>query len=400
MNVKNISRRVLGAAVWLTALGLAAGSVFTVKARTSRPHQSLVLDVAPHTRLFAGDPVFLATDVGLEQIGEVRRGDPSGEIELAIGLEAFGRLNRSTQAVYWQTPLSAEEAIDALLPPVLQRQAAERIAADWRRHADALEATWFPIAAELLASFLETVRGDMEEALLRHEDELWDIARYHGQSISAAWPAIQRQLLPILQEHLTPVLGRLMNDALVAAPTMNVAASIAMGKHVEAYQQVLDWMAGYLAAMPERDRAEVAKAIQRTWDAARSDAVLQDILSGIRRELLADERLPRVLTQVYREAVSWNPQAAEFVRLQLLQSPRIRRQLYELIELFAPTVRDIVALCLFDDQGGTRPEIVHLVRSIALRRKVAWVTLETRDPYAPALAPGALLRALSGGGKR
>ena len=40
-----------------------------------------------------------------------------------------------------------------------------------------------------------------------------------------------------------------------------------------------------------------------------------------------------------------------------------------------PTQR-VAAICLFDENGATRPEVVHLVRSIALQRRVSWVTLE------------------------
>ena len=55
----------------------------------------------------------------------------------------------------------------------------------------------------------------------------------------------------------------------------------------------------------------------------------------------------------------------------------------------------MAASVLFDNNGGTRPEIAHLVRYIALRRKVAWVTLETTDHLAKPLQSGATLHALS-----
>jgi len=53
----------------------------------------------------------------------------------------------------------------------------------------------------------------------------------------------------------------------------------------------------------------------------------------------------------------------------------------------------VAAICLFDENGATRPEVVHLVRSIALRRRVSWVTLENVEPDGERLPPNALIQA-------
>ena len=106
-----------------------------------------------------------------------------------------------------------------------------------------------------------------------------------------------------------------------------------------------------------------------------------------------------MLAQIHREAVAENPRTAEFLRTEVLESPRIREQMYAFIEAFAPTARSVLAMCLFDETGRTRNEIVHLLRSAALGRNVAWVTLEPGGPDGGALKAGSVLKADSRGAR-
>ncbi len=391
-------RLVLGGAMWLAAISAIGASVYTVRARTTRAVELLSLRSASGFDLTPGDPVFVATDRGLAHIGEVAARAPDGHtVTLTIAPPAFAELNRSTRATYWQTPLSAEQAIDALLPPTIQRQAAEQIVADWREHDEALTAAWTPIVAELLSAYLQVVGDDIEASVQRHEAQLWAIAKAHGRSISAEWPAIQRQLQPILQQHLTPVLSRLLSEALLDAPKVSIAWNIARGRNAEAYQAMLDWVTEYLADMPDRDKAELGEAVLTSWEKAKADPVLAQRVAGIGRGIVEDRELRDVFAQIYREAISQNPRTHEFLREQVFESAELREHMYTFIELFAPTARKVAALCLFDESGATRPEVVHLVRFIALRREVCWITLDTPDADAPALEPGSVLVAVTGG---
>jgi hypothetical protein len=385
-------RLVLGGAVWFAALSAIGASVYTVRARTARDVERLSLRSAAGFDLAPGNLVFVATDRGLVHVGEVATTAPDEEaVTLTIDPPAFAALNESTQATCWRTPLSAEQAIDALLPPTIQRQAAEQIVADWREHDEVLTTVWAPIAAELFSAYLQVVRDDIEASVRRHEKQLWAIAKARGRSIAAEWPAIQQRLQPILQEHLTPVLSRLLSQALLDAPKVRIAWSIARGRNAEAYQAMLDWISEYLANMSDRDRAELNSAFARAWDAATEDEILTERFAGIGRDIVEDRELREVFAEIYREAISQNPQTDRFIRTHVLESPELRKQMYVFIELFAPTARKIAALCLFDENGATRPEVVHLVRSVALGREVCWVTLHTPDADAPALRPGSEL---------
>jgi hypothetical protein len=196
------------------------------------------------------------------------------------------------------------------------------------------------------------------------------------------------------------VLAGQMNDAVAGAPKFSIAWHVARGRNAEAFQLMLDWIADYLVEMPEEEREEMREAIRATWDAARADPILAEHFAVLGREILEDEQLRDVLLTIYREAVAENPRTGEFLQKRIVESELLRKHLYELIELFAPTAQSVAALCLFDEAGATRPEIVHLVRSIALRRRVAWVTLTTRDPNATPLAEGETLQADAGGANR
>ncbi len=388
---------ILGTGLWLAAAWALAGSIYTVRARVARPIQTIQLDLPGESGLAVGDGVFLSTDAGLEHIGEVR--EVSGDdvsVSLAVTPGTIERLTASANATCWRTPLGAEDAVTALLPPEIQHRIGRRIVDDWKDHHEQIAATWAPLAGELASAYLEAIGGDIEASFDRHEEELWAITQKHAREVAAAWPDIQEQLGPILERHLTPVLGRLMDDAVADAPKVSIGWSIARGKTAEAYQQMLDWLGEYLATMPENDKDQLDAALRKTWLEARDNAALSETLAKIGQGIVHDEELRETLSVIYREAVAQNPKTAEFFRSEILESQRVRKQMYAFIEAFAPTARRVLALCLFDDTGRTRPEVVHFIRSTALGRRVAWVTLEPggddNAPFASGVAITASLR--------
>ncbi len=358
----------------------------TVYDRATQPTVELFISAEKPSSLTAGDMVFRNTELGLERIGEVAavQGEDN-RVRLNIRPEAFQAMNASTFATCWEGPLDAEAAIEALLPPSIQRKVARRIVADWRAQHSLLTSTWGPIAADLASAFTDAIKDDVQASFHRHQDELWEIAQIHGQAVSEAWPEIQARLQPILQAHLNPVLGRLIHEAIADAPKVSIAWQVALGANSKAFQAMLDWLVDYLANMPEADKVEFGRAVRNTMDAARNDPVVLRQLSEMGQRIFEDERLRNVVTEIYRESIADNPRAAEFVRSHVLESPEVREQFFTFIELFGPTARNVAALCLFDENGATRPEIVHLVRSVALRRNVAWVTLSTPNPSAPSI---------------
>ncbi len=380
----------LGIGVWaitLTGLSMAGYAVYET---TTRPSVTFTINTDTPHLLQPGDLVYLQTGSGLQSAGEIITvTHDRSALTVILKPDKAKQINTSTLATIWQTPFSVEDALDALLPPDIQDDIAAQIAAEWQVHQAALSAIWNPIVAEIATDFLTLVHPQIEAALQKREDILWHIAQAHGQRLSQHWPQIQQELSPILQQHLTPVLARLINEALVEAPKLNIAWLIARGRFGDAYQQMLDWMTQYLTQLPEEDKQALLDAIHTTWQTARNNPTISEIFSTIGYQVLEDEALARALTDIYREAVADNPQTANFFRDRLINSPRVREEFYDLMERFAPTARHIAARCLFQDDGTTRPEIVHLVRSIALRRRVSWITLTTIDPHATLLTPHA-----------
>lgn len=353
----------------------------------------------PDAALRVGDRVFMEEDRGLTCVGEVAEisTDPT-RMKLAVLPQAWSQLNTSTSAAYWHTPLTAEDALGALLPREIQGLAAQRIRTDWRRFEEQVMATWGPWLQELGSAFFDVIDEDIDRSFERHQEELLAIAVEHGEAVSQAWPAIQPRLQPILEEYLTPVLGRLMNEAVSDAPKLRIALSMARGRHAEAYQQILDWFTAYLGEMPEKDRRELREAFRQAWLAASADEVLKTETSRLGREFMNDQRLHAVLSEVYRESVTENPRAAEFFRSRVVESPDFRSHFFALVDLLAPTLREVAALALFDQHGATRPEVVHVLRSVALRREVAWVTLHTPNLTAAPLAANAVIPGRREGG--
>lgn len=85
------------------------------------------------------------------------------------------------------------------------------------------------------------------------------------------------------------------------------------------------------------------------------------------------------LAMAYIRLIGDESGTADFLRERIIDNPHVRQEVYRTLEILGPTLRNVLTTTLFDQNGITRPEIVHLVRSIALGRKVAWVTLRV-DP--------------------
>lgn len=384
---------VLGVVLWLVAVAGVATGLSTVRARAARATHILRIAPGAGHGLAQGDIVFFQTVSGLKRAGEVASVTQDGHmVELAILSDVAARLNDSARATCWRTPLTAEQAINALLPPVVQRRVADQLTGMWRSQEGRLAELWGPLISELAKAYLNAVGDDLEAAIERHSDELWMIAQTHSDHLLVQWPVIQGRLNPILREHLTPVLGRLMHEAADQAPKMRIAWSVARGDSEAAFRHMLDSLAEYLANMPDDDRKEMAAAVRNAWEAAGHDEVLTESLGRLGHAILEDEDLRRVLNDIYREAVVDNPRTEAFFRSEILDSPAVRQKVFAFMELIGPTAQRVAAICLFDESGTTRPEVVHLVRSIALRRRVSWVTLENGEPGGERLPSNALIQ--------
>lgn len=385
---------ILGAVFWVAALSTLGYSVLTVRDRIVRPASILRLQLPGETGLSAGDAVYLQTEVGFEHVGEVNRFlDGGARAELVLIPAARSLLGASAHAICWRAPLSVEDAMATLLPDAIRLRIADEIATGWQHHEEELTRAWTPLAVQLTSAYLDTISGDIESALRRREDALWTIAQKHGRSIAAVWPVIQDRLGPIMQQHLTPVLGRLINEAVADAPKVSVAWHVARGHNERAYQMMLDYLGEYLASIPESDRVELEEAFRRTWDAASRDEVVVSHLTDIGQAIIRDQELRDTLSQIYREAITDNPRTADFLRREVLESVAVKKQMYDLIEAFGPTARRVMGHCLFDATGGMRPEIVQLLRSSALGRSVSWVTLHPGTASAGPLEGNAILSA-------
>lgn len=363
---------ILGGALWLAAAAAICGSAYTVGHRMLRPTTALQIPAPKEHGLAPGDTVFLAAGSGLRRVGEVRsvRRDT---ITLSIDQE-FDNI-AGAQATCWQTPLSAEETVSALLPPDIQRQAAEHIARTWRERGGELAEIWKPVAADLAVAYIKLIGEELGSAIQNHSGDMQDIGQKHLHHLGEDWPLIQQRLRPILQEHMAPTLSRLAGEAMADAPKAQLAWNIVRGNHDVAYKLMLDWLGDWMADMPKDDRRELHEAMRKTWGAARQDEELRTRLSEILQRLHDDKQVHRLLADIYRETMTENSRTADFLREKLVDDPHVRQKVYRTLELLGPTLKSVLATTLFDQNGTTRPEIVHLVRSVALRREVAWVTL-------------------------
>lgn len=385
----------LGGGMWLVALLLLVLSIQTVLARIGREVRPIRVELPDQAKLSNGDPVYLNTTWGLRQIGEVSQ-SRRGSATLAINPQALGELNEGLTATYWRTPLSAEATVDGLLPFAIRAKIACLIAHDWQSKEEELARLWQPLVADLAMAYLEILTEEVESTWTANRSAMDAVVASHLKELSRQWPEVQRQLRPIFQEHLTPVLGKMVADAITEAPKVEIAMLMARGKHGEAFEHMFDWLVGYLGTISDEDRNRLNDAFVATWEAAKRDPALASSIDTVFRPLIEDPELRGLLSNMYRQAFADSPRTLEFFHERVLGDPQIRAQSYGFIEAFAPTTRTVLSLCIFDDQGTTRPEVVHLVRAVSLGRRVAWVTLTNPDPPMAPFASNRVLIATHG----
>ncbi len=351
--------------------------MWTVGHRMLRRTTAIRVPAPKEHGLAIGDTVFLATDSGLHRVGEV--GSVTHDtISLSID-QKFGDL-ADTLATCWRTPLSAEKTVSTLLPRDIQDQVVARISQAWRYRGGELAEIWKPIAADMAVAYIRLIGDELGSSIRQHSDDMKVIGQEHLRRLGEDWPAIQLWLRPILQEHLAPTISRLASDALSDAPKAQIAWNMAKGEHDVAYKLMFDWLGDYVADMPEDDRRELYRAIGKTWDAVQQNKELTARFEEILKRIHDDERIHRLLADIYRETMTENSRTIDFLRERAIDDPHVRQEVYRTLELLGPALKDMLAATMFDKSGTTRPEVVHLVRSIALRRKVAWVTLRAGTP--------------------
>lgn len=386
MQVKQYVYVSVGLLLWLAAGTVVIGSFNTVQRRVERNTENVSIALPPEVRVRPGDAVYLSSDAGLQHVGEVASVDEEGgEAALALEPGTRGRLNATSTATCWEAPLPVEEALPVLFPRSIQDRMAAELVEEWGKRKVRMMAAWAPVVRNLAETYVDLIRHDIQLALERRNDDLWQISKKHGEEVIASWPRLQRALGPIMEEHLTPVLSRLLNDAIAEAPKISIAWSVARGRNEEAYQKMLNFLGEYLATISTSDKAELERAIERTWRHAKDDQRLQQEVAALARSVLEDQELRTLITEVYEEAIVDNPRTTAFLRNRVLESPEVKGHLYDLVEEIAPMAEQMLTIWLFDTKGRTRPEIVQFVRSTALDRNVSWVTLERGDRNGPAL---------------
>ncbi len=399
-NLRRVTWRALGFALWLLAVFATFSSFRTVQARISRLAQTLRMEVPFTTLLTSGDAVFLQSDEGLIRIGEVTSVQTLGSdvqfVGLSLSPEGFGRLNGSARAKYWQTPLSAQSALASLMPAEIVFRAAERIRSDWKSAEERVLTLWAPVAEEMGSAYLGIVAAEIKDASRKRQDDILALAQEHGARLAERWPRIQQRLTPILEANVTPVMSRLLTGALSEAPKLDLAMLVAKGDFGGAFQRMLDAVAQHLANLSASERKEIEDSLGVAWESARSDPLIAAEFSDWSRQLVNDERLRTLVAEIYQDAVGKNPRIKEFLRREILESPRVRDRFFEFVEIFGPTAREVLAIFVFDEHGRTRPEVVHLLRSVSLGRRLVWVTIENRERMAGPLKPGALIPAEPG----
>ncbi|MGB0716450.1 MAG: hypothetical protein ACPGXK_11260 [Phycisphaerae bacterium] len=393
MRVRNYIYVGVGVTLWIAACAVLFASFETVQSRVERNTEEIFVALPLDARLRPGDGVYLSGTSGLSHVGEVSSVDQAGDrARLSLQPGTRARLNVGTTATCWQAPLPVEQALPVLFPRSIQDRMSAQLVEEWSRRKLRMTAAWTPVVRDLAETYVELIRHDIQLALQKRNEQLWQISKRHGEEVVESWPKLQRALGPVLEKHLTPVLSRLMNDAISEAPKISIAWSVARGQNEEAYQKMLNFMGEYLALMSEQDKAELERAIEQTWRHAKENKRLQEEVAALARSVLEDQELRVLIADVYEEAIVGNPRTTAFLRQRVLESPEMQKHLYDLVEEIAPMAEQMLSIWLFDTQGRTRPEIVQFVRSTALDRNVSWLTLETGREQKP-LEEGQVLQA-------
>lgn len=411
-------RLALGAALWL--LGSAAviellrgsgggsGLRGLAQARDWVFGQRLAVRVAFDfpVELMVGDPVFLRDARGrLTPIGELRelldgdrvlpvRAGWVREARLHLAPADPAAIDASSRVISIAVPQTAAWVVRTLLPPERVAWVAREWNATLLAHREKVFEAISPLLRQMVADLERILLEDIPPALERRRGSLAGVLERLHES------TVERELLPLLEDELFPVLYRR------AQPTLD-----AIGSEIFARLPVwsLTWRWVY-ESLPLTEDGQV----ERLWRRFVDEEILpilkrhvDDALGAVRdviaesarnprlaaafqkslRAVLHDRELQHQLRLVFQETILDNPRFQDAM-WELWRSPQLAEAIEKLSVFVGPLLSRVGEAVLGSRGGGITPEFARVLRTQILEKDRRWFLIES----GPGQGPGGILQ--------
>ncbi len=265
-----------------------------------------------------------------------------------------------------------------------------------------LRETFGPLLGEFARGVVDDVTAELSSFVRTHAAELHGVGVDLLARAQKRWePILREQVWPRVLDRLEPVASRVGEDLWSALPWGELAGAVAesMGSRAANVflprfwelrtDQVAQWRDRYLrdVAIPivERHMPEALEAVGKAIGELAADARVQDALrASFLQDGLGNPRVMGLVSEAFSAAVLDNPRLAD--RLQkLLDDPRVRRGLFDLVDQLEPRLVALARSFMLDDDGRQlHPELAMLVRVRLIGSEGTWVLLELPPPGSPA----------------
>jgi hypothetical protein len=328
--------------------------------------------------------------VRVEAAGSQRAGEspPAGTVAIQIawrgaqppGLEtARWRLHRASNSLGW---LAAE-----LLPPheleALRTSLIDRFARQQPMLQQELEEVFVSAVRQLAPHFQQ----QLQKALRDQEAQLEALAAEYQQRIwqGRFLPALQTELWPSLQHHLTPVatvIGRQLWERVslwrFTWRMLYDQTPLPKRQLVETEFERFMEQEGVpvLAANTEQLLEALGEVVIDLRESPKLRAVLRETL----RDLLDDPQLRQLLISTLQRVSQDDGSLRELID-QELSSRAAQRLRWRLERVLDPWLREAGAKLLGDPQGGLTPQFAALLRSQVLLKDRSWIVIEPSEEW-------------------
>lgn len=388
---------VLGAAFWLLLfVGIMVGwstgpdrSLSNLASATShclvdRATEISMLDRSNGLRV--DDPVFQSDAIGhWRQVGSVRSTDPkTGQITLAW--YGDGPPQNLAFESHFQTG-RLEEVVATMLPPERRQQIAQKISELIELHGQEMAALMIPLFKKSLRDSLPVIQTAMEQSLVRHRDQIDDLARQWNDEIirQQLVPLARQEVLPIVRKHAEPVVEEVGRELWDKASLWRFGWRAVYDKSPLPQQDLVqnEWdrfLEQQAVPILEEHTDQFVDAVQKTIQDIAMNPQIRSELRAVASQIASDPKSKQLLTSILRETLIEN-ESLKDVWQSVWTSPEAKQATRRLSDRIEPVLREISDELFGTPETGIDANFARVLRNQILgkdRRFIVAIELNRR----------------------
>jgi hypothetical protein len=341
----------------------------------------------PSNGLRVDDPVFQSDSIGhWRQVGSVRSTDPqTGRVTLAW--YGDGPTDNLAFESHFQTG-RLDEVIATMLPPERRQQIAQKLSALIELHGQEMASLMMPMFKQSLRDSLPVIQTAMEQSLVRHRDQIDDLAQQWNDEIirQQLVPLARQEVLPIVRKHAEPVVEEVGRELWDKASLWRFGWRAVYDKSPLPQQDLVqnEWdrfVEQQAVPILEAHTDQFVNAVQKTMlDIAQNPQVRSE-LRAVASQIASDPKSKQLLTSILRETLIEN-ESLKDVWQSVWTSPEAKQATRRLGDRIEPVLREIGDELFGTPETGIDANFARVLRNQILGKDRRFIVAIDRTRHA------------------